>query len=258
MPRDKWHAAGQHAAMFRLEMDGPVARIVIDRGSRRNAIPIAEWSTLERVAGDASASDARLVVITSTDPHSFCAGADLSEFPMLVEDVRKRHVFRGAMNSALARVRSVGKPTVAIVEGGCFGAGVSLAMAADMRVAGPQASFAITPARFGISYPQPDLQRLAELVGPGQAARLLYGAETIDAAEAHRIGLVEVIDAAQPVGAAMIARIAGNAPYSLCALKATLCGRWGVDKRFDDAFSSPDFAEGWDAFREGRKPDFAR
>lgn len=249
---------GNMVAMFRLEMDGPVARVVIDRGSRRNAIPIAGWSALERVVGEAAASDARLVVITSSDPQSFCAGADLSEFPMLVEDVRKRHVFRGAMTSALARIRAVGKPTLAIVEGGCFGAGVSLAMACDMRVAGSQASFAITPARFGISYPQPDLQRLAELVGPGQAARLLYGAETIDAAEAHHIGLVETIDASQPVGADMIARIAGNAPYSLCALKATLCGRWGVDKRFDDAFSSPDFAEGWDAFREGRKPDFAR
>ncbi len=62
-----------------------------------------------------------------------------------------------------------------------------------MRVAGPDASFAITPARFGISYPQPDLERLASLVGPGQAARLLYTAETIDAAEAHRIGLIELV-----------------------------------------------------------------
>ncbi len=246
------------AAMFRLEMDGPVARVVIDRGERRNAIPIACWSALERVVGEAAAADPRLMVITSADPQSFCAGADLSEFPALVDDVRKRHVFRGAMTSALARIRAVGKPTVAIVEGGCFGAGVSLAMACDMRIAGPRASFAITPARFGISYPQPDLQRLIELVGPGQAARLLYGAETIHAAEAQRIGLVEVIDETDAVGHAMVARIAGNAPYSLCALKATLSGRWGVDKRFDDAFSSRDFAEGWEAFSAGRKPDFAR
>ncbi len=245
------------APMFRLETDGPVARIVIDRGEKRNAIPIAGWSMLERAVSDAAASDARLVVVTSADPQSFCAGADLSEFPELVDDVRKRHVFRGAMTSALSRIRSVGKPTLAIVEGGCFGAGVSLAMACDMRVAGPHASFAITPARFGISYPQPDLMRLAELVGPGQAARLLYGAETIDAAEAHRIGLVEVLDTSDRPGEAMVRRIAGNAPYSLCALKATLAGRWGVDKRFDDAFASPDFAEGWKAFQSGRKPDFA-
>ncbi len=139
--------------MFRLEMDGPVARVVIDRGEKRNAIPIACWSALEHVVSDAAISNSRLVVITSADPASFCAGADLSEMPDLIDDVKKRHVFRGAMTSALARIRSVGKPTLALIEGGCFGAGVSLAMACDMRVAGPNATFAITPARFGISYP---------------------------------------------------------------------------------------------------------
>ena len=244
-------------SMFRLELEGPVARVVIDRGEKRNAIPISQWGVLEKTVNEAAASDARLVLITSADPESFCAGADLSEMPALIDDVKKRHIFRGAMTSALARIRAVNKPTLAIVEGGCFGAGVSLAMACDMRIAGPNSTYAITPARFGISYPQPDLMRLAELVGPGQAARLLYGAETIDAAEAHRIGLVEVLDTSDRPGEAMVRRIAGNAPYSLCALKATLAGRWGVDKRFDDAFASPDFAEGWKAFQSGRKPDFA-
>src|ERR1700761_5904462 len=98
---------GNMPAMCRLEMDGPIARVVIDRGSRRNAIPIAGWSALERVVGEAATKDPRLVVIPSADPTSFCAGADLSEFPMLVEDVRKRHVFRGAMASAFARIRAV-------------------------------------------------------------------------------------------------------------------------------------------------------
>ncbi|HEY0270927.1 MAG TPA: enoyl-CoA hydratase/isomerase family protein [Sphingomonas sp.] len=244
--------------MFKLEQDGVVARVVIDRGGARNAIPLADWSRLEKLVVEASNTDARLVVITSADPHSFCAGADLTEFPDFVADVKKRHLFRGAMSSALDRIRACNKPTIALIEGGCFGAGVSLAMACDLRVAGPAAEFAITPARFGISYPQPDLMRLVALVGPGQAARLLYGAATIDAAEALRIGLIEEIDTGDSIGAAMIAGIAGNAPYSLCALKATLAGRWGVDKRFDDAFSSADFAEGWDAFRSGRKPDFAK
>ena len=243
--------------MFKLEMDCPVARIVIDRGEKRNAIPISCWSALEKLVGEASASDARLVIITSADPESFCAGADLSEMPELIDDVRKRHIFRGAMTSALSRIRAVNKPTIAIVEGGCFGAGVSLAMACDMRVAGPGSTYAITPARFGISYPQPDLVRLAELIGPGQAARLLYTACTIDAREAHRIGLVEIVCDQASTGCDIVDSLAGNAPYSLHALKATMAGRFGVDKRFDDAFASADFQEGWQAFRSGRKPDFA-
>ncbi len=93
-------------------------------------------------------------------------------------------------------------------------------------------------------------------MGPGQAARLLYPAESIDAEEAHRIGLVEMICRNGDCGASIIESIASNAPYSLLALKATLAGRFGVDKRFDDAFASPDFAEGWRAFRSGRKPEF--
>ena len=87
--------------MFRLEQDGFVARIVIDRGEKRNAIPIACWGPLERTVNDAANSEARLIVITSADPASFCAGADLSELPDAVDDVKKRHIFRGAMNSAL-------------------------------------------------------------------------------------------------------------------------------------------------------------
>lgn len=244
--------------MFRLENDGPVARVVLDRGGKRNAIPIAQWAVLERTVMEAAAGDSRLVVITSSDPESFCAGADLAELTELTQDVKKRQVFRGAMNSALTRIRQVNKPTLAVIEGGCFGAGVSLAMACDMRVAGPNAQFAITPARFGISYPQPDLEALIKLVGAGQAARLVYSAEHIDAEEALRIGLVETICRGAQVGEEMIARIAGNAPYSLSALKATIAGRWGVDRRFDDAFASPDFAEGAQAFKSRRKPSFAR
>jgi enoyl-CoA hydratase/carnithine racemase len=244
--------------MFRLDIDSNVARIVIDRGGKRNAIPIDQWGALERLVMEAQASSVRLVVITSADRESFCAGADLSELSDLTEHVRMRAVFRGAMSSALNRIRQLNKPTLAAIEGGCFGAGVSLAMACDMRVAGPEAQFAITPARFGISYPQADLNALIKLVGPGQAARLVYSAEHIDAHEALRIGLVEMISEERPVGEATIRRIAGNAPNSLCALKATLAGRWGTDQRFDDAFASPDFVERAEAFRSRRKPDFAR
>jgi enoyl-CoA hydratase/carnithine racemase len=69
---------------------------------------------------------------------------------------------------------------------------VALAMACDLRFAGEGASFAITPAKYGISYPQEDIARLVALVGRGQAARLLLGAGTIDAEEALRIGLADL------------------------------------------------------------------
>ncbi|USI71879.1 enoyl-CoA hydratase/isomerase family protein [Sphingomonas morindae] len=243
--------------MFRLETQGAVARVVIDRGAARNAIPIAGWTALEKLVNEAGArKETRLIVIESADPHSFCAGADLAELATLRDNPRQRHVFRCAMLSAFKRIRAIGKPTLAVIEGGCYGAGVSLAMACDLRVAGPEADFAITPARFGISYPQEDLSALIKLVGPGQAARLVYSAERIPADEALRIGLVELIDRETPTGAAMVKAIADKAPYSLLALKATMAGRFGVDQRFDDAFGGRDFAEGFEAFRHNRTPDF--
>ncbi|WP_454883210.1 enoyl-CoA hydratase/isomerase family protein [Sphingomonas oryzagri] len=243
--------------MFTLTMEGAVARITIDRGEKRNAVPIGSWLGLENAIREANCSDARLVVIESSDPESFCAGSDLSELDRLIDDVGLRARFRGAMASAFLRIHETNKPTVAVIRGGCFGTGVSLATACDIRVAHPDASFAITPARFGISYPQADLDRLVALVGPGQAARLVYSCEAISGNEANRIGLVEVLDSSADVGSDLIERIAGNAPSSLCTLKATLLGRSGVNERFDASFASHDFAEGMSAFQDHRTPTFA-
>src|SRR3546814_14215523 len=124
------------------------------------------------------------------------------------------------MRHGLDTLRDLPIPTIALVEGACFGAGVALAMACDWRVAGPGARFAITPAKLGIAYPQEDVHRLVSLVGVGQAARLLFGAQSIDAEEAARIGLVEVAasgdvaDALRDLASAVIA----NAPPTPRAL----------------------------------------
>ena len=80
------------------------------------------------------------------------------------------------MRRGLDSLRDLTIATVALVEGPCYGAGVALALACDLRIAGPGARFAITPAKFGISYPQEDVAGLVALVGPGQASRLLLGA----------------------------------------------------------------------------------
>ena len=110
------------------------------------------------------------------------------------------------MRAALDALRDLPIPTIASIEGPCYGAGVALAMACDLRIAGRGARFAITPAKIGISYPQEDVHRLVALVGPGQAARLLFTAETIDGAEAERIGLVEsTMPREGPIVAAILA-----------------------------------------------------
>ncbi len=234
--------------MFDLTLDGAVARLRLGRPEARNAIPVHSWALLSHRCGEAARAGARLLVLSGT-PEAFCAGADLADFPGFAADPESVTAFRRTMRSGLDALRDLPIATIAAIEGPCFGAGVALAMACDMRVAGRGARFAITPAKFGISYPQEDVARLVALVGPGQASRLLLGAGTIDSAEAARIGLVEL--AADDAGFAtreLAESILANSADSIAVLKRAirLAGEGsgsddGQDRSFDALFGSPDF-----------------
>jgi enoyl-CoA hydratase/carnithine racemase len=193
----------------------------------------------------------------------FCSGSDIREIAALADDAGRRAPFRQAMRDALEPLARLPMPVIAAIDGDCFGAGVALALAADVRVAGPRAAFAVTPAKLGITYPQEDVARLVALIGPGQAARLLYAAARIDAAEAARIGLVEVLAGDAAAEAMALAQgMAALSPSSLTALKqavarAPLGHDRALDAAFDTAFAGDDFREGIDAFRARRPAQFA-
>ena len=115
-------------------------------------------------------------------------------------------------------------------------------MACDLRVASRSARFAITPAKIGISYPQEDVHRLVELVGPGQAARFLFTALGVDGFEAYELGLVEWLE---PEGGAdaVAAAILGNSSESLAALKRAIrlaAGGCRIDAGQDRQFDTLD------------------
>ena len=225
--------------MFRLTQDGEVARLALDRPEARNAIPASGWAELARLLGTI---EARLLVL-SGEGGAFCAGADLADFAAMHADAGAR--FRQDMRAALDTLAALPIPTVARIEGACYGAGVALAMACDLRVAAAGARFAITPAKIGISYPQEDVRRLVALVGPGQAARLLFTAAAIDGAEALRIGLVD-LDALDE-GA-----ILANDSASLAVLKqgiASVGGDAALDARFDSLLGGEEMARRLEALR---------
>jgi enoyl-CoA hydratase/carnithine racemase len=240
-----------------------IATITLDAPATRNALPIAGWQALAGAVVAVAAAHPRVVVLRASGAGMFCSGSDLREIAALADDPARRAPFRQAMRDALDPLARLAMPVIAAIDGDCFGAGVALALAADLRVAGPRAVFAITPAKLGITYPQQDIARLVALIGPGQAARLLYAAARIDAAEATRIGLVE-IGAKDVLGEAMdlASAMAALSPASLAALKravahAPLGPDPALDAAFDDAFAGPDFREGLTAFRERRPARFA-
>lgn len=237
--------------LISLEVQSQIATMRFQRLDKANAVPCSAWPTFKTLADRAVELGARALILRSDNPQFFSSGVDIDELADFVRDKAAVPRFRHDMRVGLQALRAL--PSVAIVESGCYGAGVALMMACDVRVAGPNAHFAITPARLGISYPQEDVARLVELVGRGQAARLLYGAEKIDAIEAVRIGLVEM-SAVNAVECAerWASAVASNAQSSLKELRLALDGVSG-DDGFDAAFGNTDFEERIKAFRMRRR-----
>jgi enoyl-CoA hydratase/carnithine racemase len=249
--------------MITYHISGFTARIRLDRASARNALTAEGWHALAQAIAAVTSSEARVLLLLSAVPGSFCAGSDLNELADLAGNASDRAAFRQMMREAMDPLRTLAIPTIAAIEGDCFGAGVALALACDIRIAGERARFAVTPAKLGISYPIEDVARLVAAVGRGQAARLLFGAGIIDAAEALRIGLVEQVSTSGEGEAEMLAAaIAENAPASLVVLKSMLeeehiPRKAEFDRCFDDCFDGAAFQEGLAAFRERRKARFA-
>lgn len=233
--------------MITLDQTGGVARLTLDRPARRNAMGTGHFLALAEAIARVPA-DAPVVLLRSAVPGTFSAGADLSEIARLADEPEGRAPFRLAIRAAVDALAALPMPVVAAIDGGCHGAAFALMLAADLRIAGPQASFAIPPARLGISYPAEDLARLSALVGPGQAARLVFTAETIDAAEALRIRLVESIGD----GAAVAAAIAANDRDALVALKTMLRDPAAPEhgRAFENSFTSARFRDATQRYRK--------
>jgi enoyl-CoA hydratase/carnithine racemase len=238
--------------MFRLERNDDYARLILDRPEVRNAIPAAGWAALSEKLAVVAASDVRMLVVTGADG-AFCAGADLGDFAAMRGDEEAVARFRRDMRASLDALRALAVPTVALIEGACYGAGVSLALACDFRIARLVTKFAITPAKIGITFPQEDVHRLVALVGPGQAARLLLTAETIYGEEAKQIGLVEVYGRRE---SEIFDAILANDSASLKALKQAIArAETGVrsdpelDRQFDAFIAGDELARRLEALR---------
>src|SRR5882757_7508696 len=173
----------------RLDVDGAIATLTIDRPEKRNAMTYEMWSALPDLLGKMAADDAvRALVIRGTD--HFSAGADISEFAALRADSAGARRYGAAVHAGERSIATLGKPTIAAVTGVCVGGGCEIALACDLRIAAADARFGVTPAKLGIVYNATSTKRLVDAVGPSWARQILFTGDLLDAATALRIGLV--------------------------------------------------------------------
>lgn len=249
----------------RLEKDGAVARLLIDRPEARNAINMAMWEALPALIRDAEEDQSiRLLELRAADgTGAFCAGADIKELLANKDNSSWREANQAEINRVQHELARVNLPTVAFIDGDCVGGGCGLALACDIRVATPRARFGITPGKLGLVYPLHDVKLLTDLVGPGQAKRILFTGELLGAEEALRIGLVEMVrDSSDELVEAILAASTYSAIENKRFVRRILDGQVEDDAEtlgiFATAFTREDFAEGTQAFVEKRKPRFGQ
>ena len=172
----------------RIQRDGTVATVTIQRPEKLNAIDMATAQGLsdafDRLSDD---DDVRAVVLRGAGDKAFGAGADIGEFDDKRGDTGAAQDYERAWGRGLANCRH---PVIAAIKGYCIGGSLGLLPDTDIRIAGAGAIFQIPAARLGIVYGHDDIARLARLTGHANALALLLEAGRIGAAEALRIGLV--------------------------------------------------------------------
>ena len=176
--------------------------IGLDRGERRHALTKSMWQALGDAAVRVADDDLSAVILTGSGG-VFCAGNDLQEYQAHLRDPGSVQAMHRLMDQTLMAIRDIRVPTIAAIDGPCFGAGLSLATACDLRVASSHASFCAPPARLGLVYGSTELRALIQMIGPARTKELIFTARVLDAQEAHAIGLIERLvdaDAGQAAG----------------------------------------------------------
>ena len=249
----------------RYEVDGPVARITIDRPERHNAMSFQVMQELGESIELAKTDDSvRVVVLTGAGERAFCAGADLGGIGSNAGPTRM-HEARGGPAALFKQLWHLGKPTIARVRGYCLAGGFGLALSCDFVVASDDSTFGAPEIDIGL-WPYQITVPLIRSMPPKVALDLMLTGRKVKAAEGERMGFVSRLVPADELDAAvdeLAATLAG---------KSAVVTRWGrnafyqvVDMAGEEALDylhamltvathTDDAAEGLAAFAEKRAP----
>lgn len=251
---------------IRYEVDGPIATITIARPKALNALNAQTIEELDRAIDKATQDGVRGLMLTGEGEKAFVAGADIAAMKEMSEEQAQTFSQRGS--NVFRKLELLPIPVVAAVNGFALGGGCELMLSCDFAIASNKARFGQPEVNLGIIAGFGGTQRLARKIPYGVAMELLMNGGMIDAAEAHRVGLVNrIVEPDQLLDEARKALklILSRGPVAVAQTKAAV--QRGLDGTLDDGlaeesrrfgvcFGTADAKEGIGAFLEKRKADF--
>jgi enoyl-CoA hydratase len=255
--------------LVKVQVEGPVAIVTVNRPEVMNAMNPDALRDLEAALNGLDMIQEppiRVVILTGAGDRSFVAGADIGEMSQFTPAQALDYGDLG--QRVCMKLQRSNWVSIAAVNGFALGGGCELAISCDIRIASEKAKFGQPEVKLGVTPGWGGTQRLIHLVGVGKAKELVLVGETIDAAEALRIGLVEkvvphgtVLDEAKKMAAA----VASRGPFAVRmakqaineGLESPLSSALEFEKKvFALCFSTEDLREGMKAFREKRPARF--
>lgn len=252
---------------IRFEKKEAVAVVTIDRPKALNALNYETLRELQCCLHEIGADrEIGAVILTGGGEKAFVAGADIAYMQEL--DARAAAEFAGLGHQVMGAVETLRQPVIAAINGFALGGGCELAISCDIRIASDTARFGQPEVSLGVIPGFGGTQRLPRIIGRGLAAELLFSGDMIDAAEAHRIGLVNKVVLAEqlmPTCLGLAEKITSKGPVAIQLCKETLRNGLEMDLgracsyeavQFGQCFASEDQKEGMKAFLEKRRAEF--
>lgn len=255
------------------ERRGHTGLITFNRPQQRNALSPQLLRELRGVLADWAASgEVRVVIFTGAGDKAFSAGYDIGAIETVGPGHKDNKADGGSatpFEQALKEVRNFPYPTIAMINGHCFGGALHLALCCDLRIAADHISMGMPPARLGVVYGPEGLLEFIQILGSARARELLFTGRPYRSQEIVEMGLVRYLvprEALESTVFGLAEEIAANAPLALKGMKRIMNMveapdfsdelRAEAKKLVAEGFASADLKEGQRAFLEKRKPVF--